>query len=235
MTTGDATADSLDAVLGDLERDRPLLERSSTAERVAEILRGHIMEGRFRPGDKLSEEGIKDALRVSRNTLREAFRLLAHERLLVHELNRGVFVRLLDASDVVDLFAVRRIIECAAVGRADQPAEVIARLAAIVDDAERAAAEQRWADLGTGNMLFHQAIAGLLGSRRVDDLMRQLLAELRLVFQVMSDPRVFHEAYLPRNRAIVRTLADGDAAGAERMLHEYLRDAERELLHAYGS
>ncbi len=224
------------ADLNDLLQDRSYLERSSTAERVAEKLRELIMEGHFKPGVKLADTTIAEKMGISRNTLREAFRLLALERLLVHELNRGVFVRLLDASDVVDLFAVRRLVECAAVRQAGTPsAEAIARLEAIVADASRAAAEQRWSDLGTANMLFHQAIAGLLGSRRVDELMRQILAELRLVFQVMTDPRDFHEAYLPRNRAILATLAGGDPADAERMLHEYLRDAERQLLAAYAA
>ncbi|HET9142050.1 GntR family transcriptional regulator, partial [Actinophytocola sp.] len=69
------------------------LDRTSTAERVAGILRDRIMEGHLRPGDKLSEEEITRRLGISRNTLREAFRLLGHERLLEHQLNRGVFVR----------------------------------------------------------------------------------------------------------------------------------------------
>ncbi len=72
---------------------RRSLARASTAEKVADILRDMVMEGRVLPGTKLAEDSIADALQVSRNTLREAFRLLNHERLVVHELNRGVFVR----------------------------------------------------------------------------------------------------------------------------------------------
>jgi DNA-binding GntR family transcriptional regulator len=56
------------------------------------LLRTHIMEGLFPPGTRLSEEVLGQALGVSRNTLREAFRLLCHERLAVHQMNRGIFV-----------------------------------------------------------------------------------------------------------------------------------------------
>ena len=56
----------------------------------------------------MSEEQLVEALRVSRNTLREAFRLLTHERLLVHQLHRGVFVPELHESDLVDLYRLRR-------------------------------------------------------------------------------------------------------------------------------
>src|SRR3954451_16364974 len=101
--------------LSGLADDRALLGRTSTAERVSDILRSRIAEGYFPPGTRLSEDSIGGALGVSRNTLREAFRLLTHERLLAHELNRGVFVRVPSIEDVVDIYRVRKIIECAAV------------------------------------------------------------------------------------------------------------------------
>lgn len=50
---------------------------------------------------------MAEALGVSRKTLREAFRLLAHERLVVHEPHRGVAVRTLDAADI---YAIRRLV-----------------------------------------------------------------------------------------------------------------------------
>jgi DNA-binding GntR family transcriptional regulator len=215
----------------DLARERVLLDRTSTAERVAGILRDWIMEGRFPPGGRLSEDTITAGLGISRNTLREAFRLLAHEKLLVHELNRGVFVRKPDTADVLDLYRVRRVVECAAV-RALTEAEAKVLTEAVVE-AEAAAGEGRWADVGTANLRFHQAIAGLLGSPRVDELMRQLSAELRLVFHVMENQRTFYEPYLPRNREILECLVAGDTVAAARMLDAYLTDAEQQLINAY--
>src|SRR5439155_6603741 len=120
-----------------------------------------------------SEDTITSGLGISRNPLREAFRLLAHEKLLVHELNRGVFVRKLDTADVEDLYRVRRVIETAAVRSARALTDVEAkRLTEAVDDADNAAIEGSWQQVGTANLRFHQAIAALLGSPRVDELMR---------------------------------------------------------------
>lgn len=215
-----------------LAGDRALLGRSSTAERVAAVLRERITEGFFPPGTRLSEEAIGGALGVSRNTLREAFRLLAHERLLVHELNRGVFVRLLRAEDVRDLYRLRRLLELEAV-RSAGPSPDTAALRAAVAEGEAAAAAGRWPAVGTANMRFHQALAALAGSPRIDELMRQVLAELRLVFAVMRDPRAFHEPYLARNAALVGLLEAGDTAGAAAALEAYLADAEAQLLRAH--
>ena len=218
----------------DLARHRALLERTSTAERVAGILREEIMEGQYQPGHRLSEDTITEGLGISRNTLREAFRLLAHEKLLEHRLNFGVFVRKLDTADVLDLYRVRRVIECAAVRSVRAlPAADARRLTEAVADADAAAEAGRWQDVGTANLRFHQAIAALHGSPRLDELMRQLSAELRLVFHVIQDPQILYEPYLPRNRAILDRLLAGDTPTAEKLLDAYLTDAEQQLTAAY--
>lgn len=228
--------------LEDLREERALLGRTSTAGRVADLLRTRITEGRLRPGTRLSEEDLGAALGVSRNTLREAFRLLSHERLLVHEFNRGVFVRLLDTDDVRDLYAVRRVVECGAVRRAAErsgegiaPREaLLAPIRAAVAEGRAAASEQRWHEVGTANMHFHQAMADLAGSRRLSEVMSQVLAELRLVFHVMDAPQQFHAAYLGDNGAILEMLQAGRFAEAEAALMVYLDRAEGQLVAAYA-
>ncbi|ONK15413.1 GntR family transcriptional regulator [Streptomyces sp. MP131-18] len=220
--------------LAGLAEDRALLARKSTAEGVAHILRGRIAKGDLAPGTQLSEKEIGEALGVSRNTLREAFRLLTHERLLVHELNRGVFVRILTVEDLVDIYRVRRLVECAALRGLGAPPHPLGGLEAAVAAGEKAARAEQWRDLGTANIRFHQEVVALAGSPRTDEVMRGILAELRLVFHVMEDPRRFHEPYLPRNRQILAALAAGDATGAEAMLASYLDDSRRQLSEAYG-
>ncbi|NIH82029.1 DNA-binding GntR family transcriptional regulator [Amycolatopsis viridis] len=232
MTTD---AESMGSMLSTgLEADRLLLGRTSTAERLADILRARITEGYFEPGSRLSEEAIGGALGVSRNTLREAFRLLTHEKLLVHELNRGVFVRRLSVEDVIDLYKVRKLVECAVLREIDSPpGDKLRAVEAAVADGEDAKKRQAWRELGTANIHFHQALITLAGSPRVDELVRGLLAELRLVFHVMADPQPFHEPYLERNREILDRLRTGDGAAAERLLAAYLDDAENQLVTAY--
>ena len=219
-----------------LAHDRSGLVPASTADRVTELLRTHIMEGLFPPGTRLSEEVIGQALGVSRNTLREAFRLLCHERLAVHQMNRGIFVPVLTREDVTDIYALRRLIEGGAARLAGASA-MAARLAvrAAVEAAETAAAAGRWFEVRTADLHFHQAIAALAGSPRVDDLMRRALAELRLIFHVMADPEQFHAPYLERNRVIAESIMLGHGETAEKELIGYLGDAERQILDAYGS
>ncbi|MCW2735905.1 MAG: Transcriptional regulator [Nocardioides sp.] len=219
---------------------RQTLVRASTAERVADILRDMVMEGRVLPGAKLAEDSIADALQVSRNTLREAFRLLNHERLVVHELNRGVFVRLLTEADVVDIYRMRRTLEGAALrfwgesadaGRAAAVSHVRSAVTTGVAAAERG----DWDGVGTANMHFHRSIAALADSTRIDEIMRQLLAELRLVFHVMPTVRDFYEPYLGDNERIATLVEAGRSEEAVAVLLDYLDRAEDQLLREFAS
>ncbi len=212
--------------LSSLER----VEQVSTADRVAEILRGRITEGDFPPGTRLSEERISRALGVSRNSLREGFRLLVRERLVVHQMNRGVFVRVPTATDIEDLFRLRCILEGAAV-RASAGVDLGAVLAS-VERAEKAAAEDDWASVATADLQFHRALTALLRSDRVDDLMVTLMAELRLAFHAAPSAPAFHEPYLRRNRVIIDLLLAGSTAQALQELESYLADAQQALLVA---
>lgn len=214
--------------------ERALLDRGGAAERVADVLRARITAGYFPPGTRLSEESLGMALGVSRNTLREAFRLLCHERLAVHELNRGVFVRTLTPVDVADLYHLRRLVEGSAVrGVRRAPPGALAEVGEAVAHGQRAAAAGDWREVGTADLRFHQALAGLAASTRIDELMRRALAELRLGFHAVRSPRELHEPYLERNAQIHLRCAAGDGAGAARILDGYLRDSERQLLAAF--
>lgn len=145
-----------------LADDRALLGRTSTAERVSDILRSRIADGYFPPGTRLSEDSIGGALGVSRNTLREAFRLLTHERLLIHELNRGVFVRVLAVEDVEDIYRTRALVECAVVRGLGEPPYALENLAAAVEEGQRAIRDSDWKRLGTANIHFHSELVALV-------------------------------------------------------------------------
>ncbi|MFF8833098.1 GntR family transcriptional regulator [Streptomyces sp. NPDC015131] len=227
------TTGSGDERAGGLVDDRALLGRTSTAERVADILRTRIAEGFFPPGTRLSEDGIGGALGVSRNTLREAFRLLTRERLLVHELNRGVFVRVPAVDDVVDIYRTRRLVECAVVHDLGEPPFALDGLVRAVGEGERDARKGDWTGVSTANIHFHRELVALAGSDRTDELMRGVLAELRLVFHLVDDARALHKPYLRRNREILDALQAGERTRAEQLLVAYLDDSREQLVRVY--
>ncbi|MBF4607703.1 GntR family transcriptional regulator [Curtobacterium sp. VKM Ac-1393] len=207
----------------------------SGADSTAERLRTMIAAGGFSPGAQLSEERLSDQLGVSRNTLREAFRLLARDRLVEHVFNRGVFVRRLSAEDVADLYAARRVLEEAAVRACSPTSPALDAAAAAVTSARDAAAVGDWSAVGTADIRFHSELVRAVPSARIHGLMDGLLAEMRLAFLTTDDPASFHAEFVERNEAIVVALRAGDQAAASALLADYLDDAERTLRVAAGA
>ena len=218
-------------VFDDLAAEKGRLRRTSAVHQVVELLREHITAGALAPGTQLSEEALGTALGVSRNTLRESFRLLADQRLVVHEMNRGVFVRVLNADDVADIYVLRRALESAGIQAAvSAPPERIAVLRTAVEHGEAARDAGDWVAVGTADLDFHVGVAGLTGSERVDEAMRRLLAELRLAFGAMPSAEALHAPFLRRNRILVELLAEGKIAEADAELTSYLDDACRRIV-----
>ncbi|QIS19844.1 GntR family transcriptional regulator [Nocardia terpenica] len=213
-------------------RDR--LDRASRSAQVADIVREGILNGTFLPGTRLSEPDICAALGVSRNTVREAFRTLIEERLVVHELNRGVFVRIPSADDVTEVYKCRRIVECAALRDHARTGADLGAVGAALERADHCAAQGDWTGVGTADVDFHRAVTALNDSRLLDALMASVWNELRLIFHVVADPHAFHRPYLRRNHDVYDALARGEAAASARMLADYLRDAQAQILAAYA-
>jgi len=90
--------------------DRPI-ERRPLHEEVAERLRELITESVIAPGARLNERVLCERLGVSRTPLREAFKVLAAERLVDLHPNRGASVATLSADDVGHLFDLMAALE----------------------------------------------------------------------------------------------------------------------------
>lgn len=232
---GPSEGESADAWswVGRISSREPLTSRTSTAERVADVLRSGITEGHLHPGTRLSEELLSGVFGVSRNTLREAFRLLTHEGLLVHRLHHGVVVAELDEDAVVDLYRIRMIVEVQVLrSLSEVDPEALRRLHADIEAAERAARRGAWTDVGTANIHFHQHLVGLANSARLEEISRRVLAELRLAFHVAGEKQLY-ESFLPRNGELVALLEAGDTDTAATELEQYLFDSRADLLAAY--
>jgi DNA-binding GntR family transcriptional regulator len=209
-----------------------LPKRSSTAEQAAETLRRQIADGKLPPGTKLREEAVSAALSISRNTVREAFRLLAHERLVEHALHRGVYVRTVAADDVRNIYTTRRLLQPLGIEAALHDGAVRDALDVRVATAIAAAEREDWDAVGTADIDFHRVLVAACGSTHITAMFEHVLAELRLAFLLMPDHRNLHQPYIEGNRRIAALLGAGDRAGALAELRAYLDTAERHVLGA---
>lgn len=197
---------------------------------AAAQLRARISGGQLAPGLKLSEQTIARELGVSRNTLREAFTVLAGESLVDRVPNRGVFVARPTADDVREIYSARRIIEPGAVLWGSCPSEVLTELSAVIAAARSAREAGDIKGMGDANQRFHRGLMALTGSDTLVTTMDRLLARMRLVFHSMSADPDFHGDYVDRNADLLRLLQAGQRAEAAEVLRDYLTFAEAQLL-----
>jgi DNA-binding GntR family transcriptional regulator len=205
----------------------------SVADRVADELRLQLAEGILLPGTRLTESTIAEDLGVSRNTVREAFAELASERLVVRQPNRGVFVASLEPGDIHDVYTVRRTIEVSAIRGGGSP-EAVAAVRAAVEEGKLAAAANDDEGLGTANQHFHGAIVALAGSRRLNTIMSQVLAEMRLFFHKATLDAHFYSGYLKDNEEICAALEAGELDRAAELLLAYLDRSEEKQTEVHG-
>ena len=214
-------------------RARVRMKVPSVAERVAEELRYQLAEGFLVPGAKLTEATIAEDLGVSRNTVREAFAELAGERLLLRQPNKGVFVATLEAGDIHDVYTVRRAIEVSSIRAGGSP-ERIAAVRAAVEEGKRAAAANDNEGLGSANQHFHGAIVALAESTRLDTIMAQILAEMRLYFHKATMNAHFYSDWLKENEHICSALEAGELERAADLLLAYLNRSEQQQTAIHG-
>lgn len=221
--SGASSLQTAPATSGDVEQ--------SVTDRILSTIRDQIIEGKLPPGTALIENDLTGPLGVSRNTLREALRLLCREGLAVHYRHRGVVVRTLTLQDVRDIYRVRRTLELQAILRDDAlDASALAAMRDAIEKMQAAADAGDWRMVGTHSLLFHQRIVRLLGSPLLDTFFRTILAQLRLVFAAAPDEQRFQRPWVIRDSQIFSLLAAGDTAAASVALTEYLTLSEHSLL-----
>ena len=202
------------------------------ADRLARRIRTLLISGELAPGQRLSEAAFSDRFDVSRNSLREAFRLLTKDGLLRHEANRGVFVAVPTMASIIDIYRVRRMVECGALRQAwhQHPAVKVMREA--VDAAQTRRQQADWLGVGSANMKFHAAIVDLSDSARLSEFYERIAAELRLCFGLLNDPEHLHSPFVAMNDAITVLVEDGKPHEAAAQMDIYLNLAERTMLKA---
>jgi len=207
-----------------------LIQRSSTADQVANLLRKEILAGELTPGTPLREVALARSLGVSRNTVREGIRILVGEGILHHNVHRGVTVAQLTAADVADIYATRRVLEIAAIRAARPSDEQLAALRTLASSLEAAARKGDPQELVDLDLAFHLELVGLLGLDRLSAFADRVLAELRLgLFIIDASHGKQAKDWARVHTEVCDLLEHGKRAECARLLERHLEDAEQLL------
>jgi DNA-binding GntR family transcriptional regulator len=211
------------------------IKRSSTADQVADVLRKMITRGDLPPGTPLPEVALADSVGVSRNTTREALRVLAREGLISHHMHKGAAVATLRETDVIDIFRVRRTLELKAVAAStDATPDQLASLREAVEELRSAAESGEWDRVIESDVLFHERLLALLGSRRLNRFFQEIQGELRLCLALVDRQEDDPAPLVAEHRELYELIENGEQQLCIESLEAHLADSEEILRSIVG-
>jgi DNA-binding GntR family transcriptional regulator len=216
--------------------ERSQIHRVSVADQVAGILRQQVLSGEFRPGSSLQEIPLAEALGVSRNTMREAMRILSLEGLLKRSIHRGIAVAQLSLKDVHEIYHVRRVLEISAVLAARKPApELLAELRTALEQYEDAVRASDWVNAVSHDLHFHSLLIRFLGNKRLESFYQKTIGELRMGMVLVDRRHDQPNILVPVHRKLYQLLTAGKLKECAAVLARHLDDSESRLSRVMDS
>lgn len=152
----------------------------SLPDKVAEVLRGMILAGKWRPGDRIVETRVARQLGIGQPTVREALGKLEEAGLIQRHLNSGCVVTQLSKKELGQMFQVRIELECLAVELATESKDdqKEAKLRSAFAELQKTALKSNVEEYYLADFKFHRAIWRLANNRFLEKTLSQLVIPL---------------------------------------------------------
>ncbi len=200
-----------------------MTDRASLSRTVSDQIRGQILDGKLRPGERLVEDKLSVELGVSRVPVREALLGLAMDGLVRLEPHRGATVVEITPEIVAELVEVRALLEGlnARLAAQHRDPEMIAELRDTLRRGNEAAKFGAREQLARLNAEFHERLGAASRNSVLSDVMRGLRERTSIAFAINGRARA-REDWLEHSAILAAVIAgDGELAAllATRHVH----------------
>jgi DNA-binding GntR family transcriptional regulator len=204
------------------------IPRATFASMVGERIRSNIIEGVLRPGSQLNEVELSASCGGVSEPPREAMQRLIQEGLLRSEPHRGVFVPVMSAEDIDDIYQAREALETAAVRRISSTSRSAAAFKAldkIVRGMESAEKAGDWRLVASRDLDFHTALVAAAQSPRLERMFTTVISETRLCLSMLTAADEARDDLVQEHRDIAEMLREDNTDGAVAVLTKHFDDA----------
>jgi DNA-binding GntR family transcriptional regulator len=204
------------------------IPRTTFASMVGERIRSSVIEGVLAPGTQLNEVELAATFGVSRGPVREALQRLIQEGLLRSEPHRGVFVPVMSAEDIEDIYLAREALESAAVRRitgTSRAASAYKALDKIVRGMEAAMNAHDWRAVASRDMDFHTALVAAANSHRLERMFTTVISETQLCLSMLTSGWEGREDLVQEHREISEMILAENTTAAVEALKKGFDDA----------
>ncbi|MEJ1170686.1 GntR family transcriptional regulator [Variovorax sp. CCNWLW235] len=194
------------------------------APQVLEKLRDAILSLELVPGTVLVRQELADRFGVSQTPVREALLRLAEEGLVDVFPQHATLVSRIDIDAARQAHFLRRSIELEIVHQLAEQAtpDLVAQLKTQIALQATLAAERQYSDFVGADRKFHHLMYEAAGVPSLWDMVSRVSGHVDRLRRLHLPTAGKTEAILRDHRAIVRAIAQGDSAGAQKALREHL-------------
>lgn len=199
--------------------------------RVYQAIQQAIISGDLPPGSRLTQEVLAEKLAVSRPPVLQALRLLKSDGFVVdapakglargggQRASRGVMVSHLDADQIRHVYQVRSALDALAARLAAQSRARIAQ--SLIERGRRAVAARVITEMIEADVAFHDAIYAASGNPLIAEAAHRHWHPIRRVMGAVLQSAGARESAWDEHDAILRAIARGDEARAERLMRAH--------------
>ena len=190
-----------------------------------ERVKSAIRDGSLAPGSRLTEAELATRLGISRTPIRQALTRLETEGLLSHEPRRGVVVSRPDHQQVIELYALREVLEGTAAHFAAQHAgeAELNALTRLVE--EEAGALDRPDELSGINMRLHTLLHRAAHNRYLLRALAQMTDTMALLPTMLGDPVRARQSH-SEHHALLEAIRRRDGPASDAAMRRHLRSAQ---------
>lgn len=192
-----------------------------------------LQTGAISSGGYLREQTVAEEFGVSRTPVREALRKLETEGLLVSEPRLGMRVRSLDYSEVIELYEVRIVHECAVARIAAAKATDVELLELKAIQAALEKAKNNAGKMAALNQKFHFALLQMAKNRFLTRAVEGMQRSMLLLGPSTLEDNKRASVAIKEHRAIIQALHKRDADKAEVIMTTHLQNAQRSRIRQY--
>jgi DNA-binding GntR family transcriptional regulator len=197
------------------------------SDQVASQLREAILRGQLKPGQRIVEHEIAQAMALSRGPVRDALKILQNERLVVQYPHRGAFVAWLTLRDAEEIYSLREALEVLALHNAIKYAtdEQVGELSHVINQmTARLQDEYTQTEATDLDLEFHHTLCRISGHGRVLAAWTALRVQVRLLILThrILHPMDFRDNAVDWHRQLADAVRDRNSQRAEEVLHEHL-------------
>jgi len=200
------------------------LQHLTSAEKVILALRTAITTGELPAGAQIRQEEIAAQYKVSRMPVREAFRQLEAEGLLIVYPGRGAFVNRLTADEIQEIYDIRILLECDALRRA-MPAltpVILVEAEALLSQMALAESGQHFGQLDEA---FHSVLYGPVQRPRLLELIKTLRNQVTQFLYAAAPMRAYSDSAIEEHRQILDACQASDVAAAVAAVEKHLKNS----------